>query len=144
MLPIWAPLLYYSLDSIFLIGNNQVVGWAVEYTGEFGSWWDSLTEHEQGRIDASVRLLEEYGPALDYPHTSSVTQSRHSNLRELRVQIGGRPFRVLYAFDSNRAAILLIGGDKTGENRWDEVNVPIADRLFDEHLEGLRREKQDG
>lgn len=65
-------------------------------------------------------------------------------MRELRVQIDGRPFRVLYAFDPRRAAILLIGGDKTGNERWYEINVPIADRLYDEHLEALKKEQNDG
>jgi hypothetical protein len=61
-------------------------------------------------------------------------------MRELRTQQGGRPLRTLYAFDPRRMAILLIGGDKAGNNRWYDVNVPIADRLYDEHLEQLRRE----
>jgi hypothetical protein len=63
-------------------------------------------------------------------------------MRELRIQHQGRPIRVLYAFDPNRAAILLLGGDKTGNNRWYKVNVPIADRLYDEHLEELERERR--
>jgi hypothetical protein len=58
-------------------------------------------------------------------------------MRELRIQHEGRPYRVLYAFDPNRAAILLIGGDKTGNNRWYEIFVPLADRLYDEHLAEL-------
>jgi hypothetical protein len=95
-------------------------------------------------IDASVRLLEENGPALDHPHTSTVSQSKHPKMRELRIQIGGRPFRVLYAFDPKRTAILLLGGDKTGNDRWYEVNVPIADRLYDQHIESLSKEKSDG
>ena len=65
-------------------------------------------------------------------------------MRELRIQIDGRPFRVLYAFDPRRTAILLIGGDKTGDARWYEVNVPIADRLYDAHLKGLKEEKNNG
>ena len=60
--------------------------------------------------------------------------------RELRTQHLGRPFRTLYAFDPLRNAILLMGGDKTGDGRWYEVNVPLADRLYDEHLEQLRKE----
>lgn len=67
-------------------------------------------------------------------------QSRHSHMRELRVQHQGRPYRVLYAFDPRRAAILLIGGDKTGNERWYDEFVPIADRLYDAHLETLKRE----
>lgn len=61
-------------------------------------------------------------------------------MRELRTQEGGRPLRTLYAFDPRRSAILLIGGDKTGDKRWYDVYVPIADRLYDEHLQQLRQE----
>jgi hypothetical protein len=61
-------------------------------------------------------------------------------MRELRTQSGGRPLRTLYAFDPLRVAILLIGGDKTGNARWYEKFVPTADRLYDEHLDELRKE----
>ena len=61
-------------------------------------------------------------------------------MRELRTQHGGRPYRVLYAFDPRRCAILLIGGDKTGNDRWYAENVPVADRLYNEHLDALRKE----
>lgn len=61
-------------------------------------------------------------------------------MRELRTQHQGRPFRTLYAFDPRRSAILLIGGDKTGNDRWYEVHVPLADRLYKDHLRKLREE----
>jgi hypothetical protein len=61
-------------------------------------------------------------------------------MRELRIQHQGRPYRMLYAFDPNRAAVLLIGGDKTGEKRWYEIFVPIADRLYDERLADLEKQ----
>ena len=114
--------------------------WIVEYTNEFGDWWGSLTESEQVSLAASVQLLEERGPSLGHPHSSSINGLKHGHMRELRTQHGGRPFRTLYAFDPRRMAILLIGGDKTGDDRWYEVHVPIADRLYTEHLEQLRRE----
>lgn len=114
--------------------------WDVEYTNEFGDWWASLSEGEQESVAASVGLLEECGPALGYPHSSGVRASRHGHMRELRTQHEGRPLRTLYAFDPRRAAILLLGGDKTGDDRWYAVNVPLADRLYDEHLAQLRRE----
>ena len=60
-------------------------------------------------------------------------------MRELRIQHQGRPYRVLYAFDPNRAAVLSIGGDKTGEKRWYEIFVPIADRLYDRHFADLEK-----
>ena len=61
-------------------------------------------------------------------------------MRELRTQHAGRPYRVFYAFNPLRAAILLIGGDKTGDNRWYETFVPLADELYDRHIEELRQE----
>ena len=61
-------------------------------------------------------------------------------MRELRIQHQRRPYRVLYAFDPRRAGILLLGGDKTGNDRWYEEQVPVADRLYDEHLRQLERE----
>ena len=63
-------------------------------------------------------------------------------MRELRTQSGGRPLRTLYAFNPLRTAILLIGGDKTGDDRWYDVHVPIADKLYDTHIETLRKEGQ--
>jgi hypothetical protein len=114
--------------------------WVVEYTDELGVWWHGLTEDEQESIDASVRLLEEMGPNLGFPHCSGINGSKHSHMRELRVQHGGRPYRILYAFDPRRAAIMLLGGDKTGDKRWYEVQVPIADKLYDTHIETLIKE----
>jgi hypothetical protein len=116
--------------------------WDVEYTDELGDWWADLTEAEQESIDSSVRLLEERGPNLGFPHTSGIEGSRHSHMRELRVQHEGRPYRILYAFDPRRCAILLIGGDKTGDDRWYEVHVPMADKPYDRHIETLRDEGQ--
>jgi len=77
---------------------------------------------------------------LPYPYSSGVTTSRHRHMRELRIQVAGRPYRVLYAFDPRRTAILLLGGDKTGEERWYEVNVPRADALYDAHVRTLEEE----
>ena len=116
------------------------MSWGVEYTDELGLWWGKLSEDEQVSIAASVQLLEERGPHLAFPHSSGVNGSRHSHMRELRTQHLGRPFRTLYAFDLLRNAILLIGGDKSGDDRWYEVHVPLADRLYDEHLDQLRKE----
>ena len=113
----------------------------VEYTDEFGEWWESLAEDEQESLDASVRLLEARGPMLGFPHSSGINGSAHGHMRELRTQHGGRPLRTLYAFDPHRSAILLIGGDKTGHDRWYEINIPIADRLYNDHLEQLRKEE---
>jgi len=128
-------------SKIFSIWYIPNVEWTVEYTDEFEAWWNELSEQEQASVEASVRLLQERGPMLRFPHSSGVKGSKHDHMRELRIQHQGRPYRVLYAFDPRRVAILLIGGDKTGDDRWYETYVPIADRLYDECLDELRNAK---
>lgn len=112
----------------------------VEYTDEFGEWWETLTAAEQEDVDACVQLLEKRGPQLPYPYSSGINGSRHSHMRELRIQHQGRPYRVFYAFDPRRMAILLIGGDKTGNKRFYEEYIPVADALYDEHLEEIAKD----
>jgi hypothetical protein len=106
------------------------VSWAIEYTDEFEAWWEMLADAEQESIAAVVGLLEDHGPQLGYPHSSSLTSSRHGHMRELRIQHQGRPLRVLCAFDPRRVA----------NDRWYEEFVPVADRLYDAHLASLKRE----
>jgi hypothetical protein len=118
------------------------VEWEIEVTSDFEQWWDSLTVSEQEDVRACVLLLRKLGPGLPFPYSSSVTTSKHAHMRELRVQHAGRPYRVLYAFDPRRTAILLIGGKKTGGRRWYDAFVPRADRLYTtnrEHRRGWRR-----
>ena len=114
--------------------------WEVEYTDGFEDWWESLSEGEQEDISASVQLLEDRGPNLRFPHSSGISGSKHSHMRELRTQHSGKPYRTLYAFDPRRNAILLIGGNKAGDNRWYETHIAIADRVYDEHLQQLLKE----
>ncbi len=114
--------------------------WEVEYTDEFGAWWEGLDEGIQISIDATVRLLEAKGPQLPFPHSSDVRGSRFGQMRELRIQHKGEPYRVLYAFDPRRMAILLIGGNKGGNDRWYEEYVPKADKLYEDHLATLAKE----
>lgn len=120
------------------------MAWDVEYTDEFEEWWDELDAEQQDAIDVVVRLLEELGPSLPHPYSSGINGSRHTHMRELRVQHRGVPYRVLYAFDPRRAAILLCGGSKEGNDRWYEHYVPMADRLYDEHLKEISQEIDDG
>ena len=114
--------------------------WSVEYSNEFGAWWYELKWSEQADVAAVCDLLADLGPRLPYPYSSDVKASRHGRMRELRVQSGGRPIRVFYAFDPRQSAILLIGGDKTGDDRFYARYVPLADRLYDEHLAELTEE----
>ena len=125
---------------IFRIWHTVGVAWEVEFTDEFGKWWNALSQDQQDDLAHSVRHLVEFGPALSFPHSSKVTSSRYPQMRELRTQSGGKPLRTLYAFDPRRCAILLIGGEKTGDDRWYEKFVPAADRLFGKHLLEIKKE----
>ena len=125
---------------LFPIWHNVIVVWEVEGTDEFSRWFVGLTDEEQVSVGRIVELLVEHGPSLPFPYSSGVEISRHRHMRELRIQHQGRPYRVLYAFDPRRQAILLLGGDKTGDNRWYDENVPKADALYDGHLRQLEEE----
>jgi hypothetical protein len=107
------------------------MSWDVEITDEFVRWFADLIEPDQDAIDFTVDLLIVQGPNLRFPHSSGIGNSRHSHMRELRIQSEGRPLRVFYAFDPRRSAILLIGGDKTGDDRFYDRLVPVADELYD-------------
>lgn len=116
------------------------MGWEIEYTDEFEEWWNSLSGVEQHSIALSVELLKDDGPNLGRPHVDTVKGSRHPNMKELRTQHAGNPYRTFFAFNPQRTAILLIGGDKTGKKRFYEEMIPRADDLYDQHLEELRKE----
>jgi hypothetical protein len=111
--------------------------WEIEYTDEFEQWWKTLTEEEQESVAVSVGLLEKMGPNLPRPHSDTVKGSRYSNMKELRTQHAGKPYRTLYAFDPRRTAILLIGGNKEGDKNWYRTHIPIADELYTKHLKSI-------
>jgi hypothetical protein len=115
-------------------------GWEVEFTQEFGDWWDGLTTNQQEALDDRVMLLAELGPNLKRPVVGDISTSRHANMKELRVSQAGQ-LRVLFAFDPRRHAILLLGGDKTGRwSDWYVTAIPQADDLYDDHLQELHDE----
>src|SRR5260370_29745255 len=116
------------------------MAWNVEHTNEFGEWFGILSESQQDDVAAVVLLLMEQGPHLPFPYSSGIDGSKHSHMRELRVQSGGRPIRVFYAFDPRRTAILLLGGEKSGDDRFYERVMPIADALYDTYIDEIRKE----
>ena len=118
------------------------MAWEVEYTDEFLEWWNGISTAERDSVSNSVSLLIEYGVNLRYPKSSGIHSSRHSHMRELRPNDGRSPIRVFYAFDPRRTSILLIliGGHKTNGDMFYRQYVPVADRLYDQHLEELRQE----
>lgn len=107
-------------------------------TDYFDIWYETLGKDEKIDVDAMVEVLEERGPMLPFPYSSGVNGSKYRHMRELRIQHKGRPYRILYAFDPLRVAILLLGGDKTGDKKWYDKSVPVADRLYGEHIIELK------
>ncbi|MGH2561346.1 MAG: type II toxin-antitoxin system RelE/ParE family toxin [Thermomicrobiales bacterium] len=115
------------------------MAWEIEYTDQLENWYDDLTKREQNLVDAAVTALAEHGPSLGRPYVDTIKGSRHAHMKELRPRSGN--IRILFAFDPRRAAILLIGGDKTGRwQQWYVEMIPIADDLYDEHLVTLKKE----
>ncbi len=105
-------------------------------------WLASLDQGSREQVIAAIELLEERGPQLGRPVVDTVVASRHKNMKELRPGSTGRSeLRVLFAFDPERSAIMLIAGDKAGNwSRWYKQNIPLADDLFDDHNRRLRGE----
>jgi hypothetical protein len=102
-------------------------------TDEFEEWFLSLDDSDATAVARIVGLLEARGTALGFPYTSAITSS-HYPTRELRIQSGGRPLRVFYAFDPKRQAVLLLGGDKTGDRRFYARLIPRVEALWESFL----------
>jgi hypothetical protein len=111
--------------------------WEVEVSDEFESWWRSLPAPAQEAIAHDVEVLRAIGPALGRPWVDSVRGSRHPNMKELRTRVGRSAYRILFAFDPRRTAILLVGGDKSGAARFYARMLEAADRIYDAHLNAI-------
>jgi hypothetical protein len=125
------------LTELWLRAYNADMQWEVRYTDEFEGWFEDLDAQAREAVARKIALLEIGGPALGRPHVDSVYGSRHANMKELRAHSAGRPLRMFFAFDPTRAAIMLIGGDKTGDKRFYDRMIALADELFAAHLATL-------
>ena len=108
--------------------------WKIERTDEIAEWIKSLDDDAREAILKNLIILREIGPALGRPYVDTIKQSRHKNMKELRVQNKMRLYRIFFIFDIDRQAILLIGGDKRGLKRFYEKMIPLADDLYDKIL----------
>jgi hypothetical protein len=117
--------------------------WQVEEHDQYTEWFEEQEEDLQDEILVVVGLLKREGPKLSRPYADTLESSQHSNMKELRVQYRGEPWRILFAFDPMRSAILLLGGNKTGNARWYKENIRIADERFTEHLKRFQNKKED-
>lgn len=112
------------------------MAWTVEFAEEFEPEFDELAEPVQDEMYARAALLEQFGPQLGRPAVDTLYNSKHANMKELRFDVDGGVWRVAFAFDPHRKAILLIAGNKSGvgEARFYRGLIERADKRFDAHL----------
>lgn len=109
--------------------------WKIIKTDTFSEWFCAQDIAAQNDVLETIKVLAAYGPQLGRPYVDTVYDSRHSNMKELIVQSKGRPFRIFFAFDPKRQAVLLVGGNKQVDKRFYKRMITIADKLLDEYLE---------
>jgi hypothetical protein len=129
----------YVLCVIFVL-----VSWTVELGDEFEPEFDELPEQVQDELLANARLLEVCGPQLGRPRVDTLNGSNHANMKELRFDAADGVWRVAFAFDPKRKAILLVAGDKSGvsEKRFYRELIRKADERFDAHLARLKKKER--
>jgi len=120
------------------------VRWVVGIGDEFDPEFDGLHEDVRVEILALARLLQQFGPQLGRPHVDTLKGSRHANMKELRFSAASGEWRVAFAVDTKRKAMLLVAGDKSGvsEKRFYRELIRKADDRFDAHLTRLEKGKE--
>ncbi len=113
----------------------------IERTNAIAEWILYLDDNAREAILRTLLILQEIGPGLGRPYVDTVNNSRHKNMKELRIQNKQRIIRIFFVFDPLRNIVLLIGGDKRGKKKFYNEMIPIADNLYDEYLENLKRRK---
>lgn len=113
------------------------MSWLIDIHSEFEEEFENLNSDVQKELFVKVKFLEEFGPQLGRPHADTLEGSKHKNMKELRFSADNGVWRVAFAFDTERQAILLVAGDKSGtsEKRFYKNLIRKADARFDTHLE---------
>jgi hypothetical protein len=114
--------------------------WSIEFYDEFYREFEILEQDIQDELLASLLPLRKYGPSLGRPNVDTLQGSKHSNMKELRFNAHDGVWRVAFAFDPERSAILLVAGDKSGasQKQFYKKLIKKADARFDDHLEELK------
>jgi hypothetical protein len=120
----------------------MLVTWEVRFHEEFDPEFDDLPEEVQDELLAHAKLLEQFGPQLGRPWVDTLDGSRHANMKELRFNAADGAWRVVFAFDPQRRALLLVCGDKAGvsEKRFYRALIRKADKRFDDYLVRAKKE----
>jgi hypothetical protein len=117
--------------------------WQVVFHPEFDEWFLKQPTGLQDETQVWLTLLRRVGPQLGRPHVDTVETSAFRNMKELRIQYKGKPWRMLFAFDPLRNAVMLVGGMKAGQKRWYKVHVPIADKRFAQYTSELKKPEEE-
>jgi len=114
--------------------------WSVIFHEEFNGEFQALEEALQDELLAHAKLLQSFGPDLGRPTVDTLKGSKHANMKELRFAWQRQVWRMAFAFDPRRRAILLAGGNKGGvdQKRFYKRLIATADRRFDEHVASLK------
>lgn len=117
--------------------------WTVRFHDDFDPEFDALPTEVQDELLARATLLSRIGPTLGRPHVDTLAGSKHANMKELRFEAADGVWRVAFAFDPSRAAVLLVAGDKSGvsQKRFYRSLIERADERFDQHLVALRKKE---
>lgn len=110
-------------------------------TDEFRDWYYELDNTDADKVFQIIGMLEAVGVTLKFPYSSNIEGSKYP-LRELRIQSKGQPLRILYAFNPERNALLILGGNKGGNDRWYDVNIPLAEKIWEQHLEDIAKQRK--
>lgn len=127
-----------TLEAAFNMPNIPIQEWPIELCPEFEAWLDGL-EDDALRLEilSHAKALQRLGPGTGRPLVDTLKGSKHANMKELRMQYAGEPWRIMFAFDPRRIGIVLLGGSKAGKPDWYDENIPVADARYDAHLERL-------
>ena len=131
-----------NIKNIPCIEYNEAMKWNIIFDPDFKIWFYQQEQGVQDETFAVLNVLGEFGPKLGRPRVDTLEGSAFQNMKELRIQYLGEPWRILFAFDPKRQAVLLVGGNKTGNKRWYKENVPIADKRYRKYLEILKEENK--
>lgn len=117
------------------------MNWEIEFYSDFESEFDTFDESVQDECLAYLKLLAEFGPKLKRPHVDTLNGSKHANMKELRFSADDGVWRIVFAFDPMRKAIVLVGGDKSGvsSSAFYKKLIKKADKRFDNHLSNIKK-----
>jgi hypothetical protein len=134
----------YTPDNICLLGHTNTARWDADFHDDFAPEYDALAEEVQDELQAIIEILEQLGPQLGRPRVDTLNGSDYANMKDIRFDAADRAWRFAFAFDPNRVAMVLCGGDKSGgsEKRFYRQLIAKSDKRFAAHLAKVKEQKQ--